>query len=191
MLGERVETVTSQTAVEAGDTKSVQPKSRATSRFTGEELRRKEPKLYAAIVRALESGLGIRYCARVFACSPHTIMAVGEANGLTPERMKRETASILRQFVRLSAERLLENVEEIPLGQLPVSMGIASDKASQLDGEPAAIVEHRSAAKVLDVNAILMTLVPEANRAEIGLGGNGSTSAPVPTLPGTTQEAKR
>ena len=55
---------------------------RAPDRFTGERLRRTQPRVYDSIVRALDSGLGIRLTARVFKTSPHTVLAIGERNGL-------------------------------------------------------------------------------------------------------------
>ncbi|MCX6900784.1 MAG: hypothetical protein NT105_19065 [Verrucomicrobia bacterium] len=112
--------------------------------FTGERLREKEPRLYETIVRILKNGGGVRLTARLARCSPHTIMAIGRANGISNKEMKAATAATLREFARLGAERLLESYEELPLSQLALSVAIATDKASVLEGFASLIIEHRS-----------------------------------------------
>lgn len=153
------------------------PASVEDDAFTGERLREKEPQLYGTIVRMLQNGCGIRLAARLAKCSPHTILAIGRANGLTTKEMKSATAATLREFARLGAERLLEKYEDISLSQLALNVAIATDKASVLEGQASVIFEHRS---------ITMDRTEAARRldAALAIPGEIVESTPLP-LPGS------
>ena len=114
-----------------------------SGRFTGEIVARNRER-YAAIVRCLAEGVGIRATARAFGASTGTIQAIRDREGLAIGTEKKELSTKLGHFARMASERLIEELDEIPIGQLPVAMGIALDKKAALDGEASAIVEHRS-----------------------------------------------
>lgn len=111
---------------------------------TGERIA-KDRKKYMAIVRCLAEGIGIRQTARAFGVSSMTVMAIRDREGLAIGTEKKELSAKMAQFVRLGVERLIEEVENIPIGQLSVSVGIIQDKKALLDGDPTAIIDHRSA----------------------------------------------
>lgn len=56
---------------------------------------------------------------------------------------KREVASLLGDFVHKGAVRLSENVESIPIGQLPMAIAIAIDKVRDLADAPTVRIEAR------------------------------------------------
>ena len=56
---------------------------------------------------------------------------------------KREVAGLLGDFVSKGAARLSENVENIPIGQLPMAIAIAIDKVRDLADAPTVRIETR------------------------------------------------
>lgn len=56
---------------------------------------------------------------------------------------KREVAGLLGDFVTKGAVRLSENVESIPIGQLPMAIAIAIDKVRDLADAPTVRIETR------------------------------------------------
>lgn len=166
-------------------TGEIVPASVAFSNHNGEGLRQDNPRLYQAVVNMLREGCGIRLAAKLSGCSTNTVLAIGQANGLSSKEMKSETAKILRAFVRLGAERLLENVDTLPLSQLAVAIGIANDKAGNLDGQPSAIIEHRAAKMdraeaekrlraALDISAEIVENAPVVVLPKPQTAGNGA-----------------
>ena len=56
---------------------------------------------------------------------------------------KKEVSSLLANFVKRGAERLNEEVNNIPVGQLPMSLAIAIDKVRDLQDTPTVTVSTR------------------------------------------------
>jgi hypothetical protein len=56
---------------------------------------------------------------------------------------KREVAGDIAEFVRRGSQRLVNNVDNIPIGQLPMALAIAIDKVRDLAEAPTVTVEHR------------------------------------------------
>lgn len=115
-----------------------------SGRYTGERIARDQAR-YRGIVRCLSEGLGIRQTARAFHVSTHTVQAIRDREGLAIATEKKELSHLMGRFVRLSVERLIEELDAIPIGQLSVSVGIIQDKKALLDGDPTSIIDHRSA----------------------------------------------
>ncbi|MDD2766005.1 MAG: hypothetical protein PHE83_18740 [Opitutaceae bacterium] len=111
-------------------------------RSTGERLARNRER-YMAIVRCLAEGIGIRATARAFKVSPHTIFAIRDREAAAIATEKQELSRLMGRFVRMGVERLNEELDDIPIGQLSVSLGIVSDKKALLDGDPTVRVEER------------------------------------------------
>lgn len=134
----------------------------AVGEFTGERLFRQRPEVYRAIVTCLAEGIGVRATARALKVSTNTVAAVRAREGATVETQKKETVSQLRQFARLGAERLLDEVDKIPLQSLPIAIGIAVEKAELLDGGATARVEHVQAPGEKEFKQLL-DMLPEAD----------------------------
>jgi hypothetical protein len=56
--------------------------------------------------------------------------------------LKERTVSVLRTFGRLAADRLLDEVDQIPIQSLPIALGIAVEKAELLAGGATSRIEH-------------------------------------------------
>jgi hypothetical protein len=155
-------------------------------RFTGEIVARNRER-YARIVRCLAEGIGIRATARAFGCSTSTVQAIRDREGLAIGTEKKELSTKLGHFARMAGERLIEELDNIPIGQLPVAMGIALDKKAQLDGEASAIVEHRTRREPdpEDIRAYLAGLrsatpKPEELGSTVGSGDGEPAQLPAP-----------
>lgn len=97
-----------------------------------------------AIVRALAEGIGVNRIAKAFSVSVHTVMALRDRH---PDLIAAEKQALSRQFgrlLKLSADRYEEALinDEVSPSQLPVAMGILSDKKALLDGDPTLRVDH-------------------------------------------------
>lgn len=114
---------------------------RAAGLYTGELLFRCNRPKYDAIVAALGEGLGVRAIARALGVHTMTVRAVREREGEAVADEKMRTASKLRQFARMGAERLVEEVDDIPIDKLPLAVAIAVDKAQLLHGEATERIE--------------------------------------------------
>lgn len=148
-------------------------------KFTGELIARNRVR-YAAIVRCLAEGIGIRATSRAFGVSTNTVSAIREREAGAIETEKKELSTLMGRFVRMSVERLIEEVDAIPIGQLSVSAGIISDKKALLDGDPTIRIEERIEVALSpgDLRAMLATM-----RAKRAIDVAATVSAPGHTLP--------
>lgn len=149
---------------------------RGVGHFTGERLKKQRPQIYDAIVKCLAEGMGILRIAAAFNVSNNTVTAVRDAEGLSISNEKRQVSRNLRDFAKLGSERLVDEVANIPVAQLPIAIAVAIDKMQVLDGEPNRILETREKVRSIeDINAWIDTIenvTPEAQ--EMGFaGGDG------------------
>lgn len=163
-------------------------------KFTGEIVARNRER-YAAIVRCLAEGIGIRATARAYGCSTHTVQAIRDRERLAIASEKKELSATLGHFARMAGERLVEELDRIPIGQLPVAMGIAVDKKAALDGEASAIVEHRSRREPdpEDIRAYLETLrsaVPKSAELVSQVVSDDAPPAQLPAPEAPPEETK-
>ena len=110
--------------------------------FTAERLMESRPTIYRAIVDGLGQGLGVRQLCRAYRVSHHTIAAVMSRESQAVATLKERTVSVLRTFGRLAADRLLDEVDQIPIQSLPIALGIAVEKAELLSGGATSRIEH-------------------------------------------------
>lgn len=68
---------------------------------------------------------------------------------------KKQTANTLSQVVSKGGQRLLTEIDNIPAGQLPLAIGILTDKIMGLQDAPTVVVEHRLRVSHTDINAML------------------------------------
>jgi hypothetical protein len=76
-------------------------------------------------------------------------------NGFELGTWKKQTASLMSQIVSRGSSRLLEEIENIPAGQLPLAIAIMTDKVLALQDAPAIVVEHRLRVSHEDINSML------------------------------------
>jgi hypothetical protein len=110
--------------------------------FTAERLMESRPTIYRAIVDGLGQGLGVRQLCRAYRVSHHTVAAVMARESSAVATLKERTVSVLRTFGRLAADRLLDEVDQIPIQTLPIALGIAVEKAELLAGGATSRIEH-------------------------------------------------
>jgi hypothetical protein len=117
-------------------------KDERAGKFTGERIARNREK-YLGIVRALAEGMGIRRTARAYGVSTNTVAAIREREPSLIETEKKDLSRLMGRFVTMATERLIEEHDQIPIGQLSVSLGIVQDKKALLDGDPTIRIEER------------------------------------------------
>lgn len=130
-------------------------------RFTGERVARNRER-YMGIVRALAEGLGVRQIARAFGCSSHTVARVREVADELVATERQHVTRKLGTLIRMSLERFEEGLVngEIHPSQLPVAVGIFTDKKLLLEGGATSRVEHTNRREVTaeDVSRALASL---------------------------------
>ncbi len=135
--------------------------------FTAERLMESRPTIYRAIVDGLGQGLGVRQLCRAYRVSHHTVAAVMARESSAVATVKERTVSVLRTFGRLAADRLLDEVDQIPIQSLPIALGIAVEKAELLAGGATSRIEHTESGpthddyiRMISGNVIEAELVP-------------------------------
>ena len=101
-----------------------------------------------SVLAALRSGTGMVAVAQEHGLSTHTVSAIRDkAEDADPSfnltAWKKSTAATLSRFVSKGATKLEEQVEQIPLANLPIAIAIAIDKIQALHDQPQTVVEHR------------------------------------------------
>lgn len=107
--------------------------------FTGERLHAADPEKYRAIVAALAEGMGLRAISRAYRVSVNSVRAIKVRETGPIDTEKKEISLRLRQFVAMASDRLVEEVDEIPVDKLPLATAIVIDKIQLLDGEATSI----------------------------------------------------
>jgi DNA-binding Lrp family transcriptional regulator len=115
----------------------------------------RDRELVDSVLAAFTAGIGKRRIARAFGLSPHTVRGIvqrAEASGRIAPYKQRMSAR-LAQAIELGVEQYIEALEEgkIAPGQIPVGVGILTDKKALLDGEATARVERTDGPSVQDV----------------------------------------
>ena len=68
---------------------------------------------------------------------------------------KKTTTSVMSQIVARGSERLLSEIDNIPAGQLPLTIAILTDKIMALQDAPTVVVEHRLKVSHEDINQMI------------------------------------
>ena len=111
------------------------------------------------VLAALKAGNGMVAVAQEYGLSTHTVSAIRDrAEDADPSfnlaAWKRSTAATLSRFVSKGATKLEEQVEQIPLANLPIAIAIAIDKIQALHDQPQTVVEHRLRVDHQSVNSL-------------------------------------
>lgn len=101
-----------------------------------------------AIITDLQEGLGVVACAKKHETSTHAVTALknkleDEAEGFNLVSWKKSTAATLSHFVSKGSERLVREIDNMPLASLPIAIAVAIDKIQALHDQPQTVVEHR------------------------------------------------
>jgi hypothetical protein len=136
------------------------------SRHTGNKLPVEKK---ADIQRRLGEGEGIRHIARETKSSEHTVTAIKNSQETSPlNTWKKSVANNLMEFVAKGAQRLNNEVDNIPIGSLPLAIAIAQDKALTLNDQPTHVTEHRLAVTHDDIGRLIKGDVIDIDPPKIG-----------------------
>lgn len=118
-----------------------------------------KPEKKEKIMEMLQDGAGSRAINAETGVSRPTIIAIKkdmeDTGGFNLGTWKKQTASLLSQIVSRGSSRLLEEIENIPAGQLPLAIAIMTDKVLSLQDAPTIVVEHRLRVSHEDINKAL------------------------------------
>lgn len=103
---------------------------------------------------------------------------------------KREVAGLLGEFVQKGATRLLDNVENIPVGQLPMALAIAIDKVRDLADAPTVRIETRLRITQDELNSAFAVDGKEKHGKVIDVPNNQDEPT-APQRPSQSDEGKR
>jgi len=128
------------------------PSTRSTGEGLTEDQRQR-------VITLLKEGVGLNEVVDQTGHSKHTILAIRraqeDANGLNLMNWKKATAATMAAIVAKGSTRLLEEIENIPAGQLPLALAILTDKVLALQDVPTVVVEHRLRVSHEDINKML------------------------------------
>ncbi len=113
----------------------------------------------AKVIELLKDGTGTNAVVAETGATKHAVIAIRKSiedgQGLQLASWKKETAFTLSQVVSRGSSRLLEEIENIPAGQLALTLAILTDKVLALQDAPTVIVEHRLKVSHEDINAMI------------------------------------
>lgn len=111
------------------------------------------------IEELLKQGMGVTAICEQVEVSNNSVIGIKkrmeDSNKFEHGTWKKNTARVMSEIVTRGSERLLNEIDNIPVGSLPLAIAIITDKAMQLQDAPAVIVEHRLKVKHEDINAMI------------------------------------
>jgi hypothetical protein len=111
------------------------------------------------VIELLKDGQGTSAVVEATGVSKPTVIAIRkdteDNKGFELGTWKKQTAHLLSQIVTRGSTRLLDEIENIPAGQLPLAIAIMVDKVQALQDAPTVIVEHRLRVSHEDINSML------------------------------------
>lgn len=150
--------------------------------FTGERLVTQYPLTYRAIVEALGMpNARVAVIARTLKVSPNTVRGVRDREGISIDQLRSKALKNWTRFLADGTERLAENVDNIPITQLSVPLGIAAQNIENLGGQSVEAPKVEDRDDTADLNRLIMGLGGESGGQKgdsgfraVGLPGGGS-----------------
>jgi hypothetical protein len=106
----------------------------------------------------LRKGVPILEIAKEAQMSPNNVMAVKrqmpEVTGLQDE-FKAATVRNLKAFVQRASQKLVDELDQLHVSQIPIAMGISIDKIQTLQDQPQSVIEHRFSISHDTINELL------------------------------------
>jgi len=131
---------------------STNPSIQVTGKKIAKEKREK-------VIELLKDGQGTTAVVEATGVSKPAVIAIKkdteDNKGFELGTWKKQTATLLSQIVTRGSTRLLDEIENIPAGQLPLAIAIMVDKVQALQDAPTVIVEHRLRVSHEDINSML------------------------------------
>lgn len=125
-----------------------------TQNHTGERL---PEELRNRVKQMLSEGKSQREIQAETNVSAHTIVGIRKLMPALDEKSwKKNVMETLRDVVSRGASRLSNEIDDIPITAMPVSIAILIDKINVLNDQPTAVVEHRMRITHDEINNILL-----------------------------------
>lgn len=156
-----------------------------TSPSSDHNASRVDPQRRAAVEELLRAGRPIDEIAKLQRMSPNNVMAIKrsmpEATGLNDE-FKAATVRNLKSFVQQASQKLVDELDNLHVSQIPIAMGIAIDKIQALQDQPQAVVEHRFTIDHKSLDQLLKSRGKDLKtRKEVVIDGQFEVSKPEET----------
>ena len=110
--------------------------------FSGRRLFERDPRRYAAIVKAIAEGLGTNMIANAFGVSHNTVQAVRLREPLELEKTR--LLDLVKSTSRLCLERLAELIPTMSPRDAAIASGILIEKSLLLSGEATSITLNKN-----------------------------------------------
>lgn len=127
-----------------------------SSRVTGKKVAKEKRDL---TIELLKDGVGTNAVVAQTGLTKQTVIAIKkdteDNKGFDLGSWKKNTSALLSQIVTKGSVRLLDAIEDIPAGQLPLAIAILVDKVAVLQDAPTVVVEHRLKVTHHDINKML------------------------------------
>lgn len=140
-----------------------------TSPSSDHNASRISPERKNAVMELLRAGRGIDEIAKDQHMSPNNVMAIKrqmpEVTGLSDE-FKNATVRNLKSFVQQASQKLVDEIDNLHVSQIPIAMGIAIDKIMTLQDQPQAVVEHRFSIDHASLDKLLKSRGAELAKAK-------------------------
>jgi len=125
-----------------------------TQNHTGERL---PEALREQIKQLISEGHSQRDIQEKTGVSAHTVVGIRKSMPTLDEKgWKKNVVNKLRSVVSKGADRLNEEIDNIPITAMPISLGILIDKINVLNDQPTAVIEHRMRITHDDINNIIL-----------------------------------
>lgn len=111
------------------------------------------------IEELLKQGMGTTAIVEEVGVCNNSVIAIKkqmeDASKFESGTWKKNTARIMSEIVTRGSERLMSEIDDLPVGQLPLAIAIMTDKVLALQDAPSVIVEHRLKVRHEDINAMI------------------------------------
>lgn len=121
-------------------------------------LEKLDPKKKEEIVWMTEQGHTQKEIEQKVEVSSHTVVAVRQDMGsesLDLKTYKAKTSDLFKSIIMKGAHRLDNEIDKLPISQMPLALAILIDKVQTLNDQPVVVTEHRLKIKHEDINKMI------------------------------------
>lgn len=136
-------------------------KTNATWTMAARDLMDSAPEVYAGIVARMADGETNASLAKVTGFSIELMRKIRDLHPQVIEAGRKAAFARIEEALHSAAQRLADNIDTIPVRQLPITLGILVDKVQLLSGGATSRVEKVNVASPADLQAMFDQL-PEA-----------------------------
>ena len=141
--------------------------------YTLERLAAQRPETLQYIVYLRAQGIPVRRVQKLCKVSPHTVLAVDKFYQDAINEQRKEVASQWQYIARLTTDEIIgrfvdeEQIDKVPIKELAMLAGIATDKSELMAGKPTARLERVEPVADSDAFKLLEAQVVDAEFTDI------------------------